>query len=883
MSRNISQFGLKGLRRLNLLSSIRGKITFILLALTLMAGGAGYLTYQSFDRVSRSVGDMTVRDLPQLARSNALILAATKTKDAMIAVLMSQGSEELQSAARQVEAVTADLTDAVAAVSEDQKQEFEAEQAKVLETLQTLIDARANSFANTDRLNAMTLDLQRLAGGLQAVLLETADDAYFNISVKGEDTISSIEETLLDLTETKFATLQLVLEIRSEINFLSGLSLAMANTTDSSMLSIFGDLSLSSLDRLSGAMAGLDDTEAGQSAGAELGSISTTLAEAVSNGREGKGVDRDAVLATRLAADTLLSATVDDLVFDLTIAADDAATGNREAIQGLLDNEVAFINTLLEINSWLSAFQIDALKIASAQTIEQAQTAAQSMQAASAALVGFRDFGEGVLAEHIDGISELAQPETGLAAFRIKSLEANQAAFDAASATVEAVLLIGGQASLRGLESQNTITEQALGIASDAAKVQGNLEQIGWVALAFVGAALVMNHFLISRPLNAISRTTERLARGDMRPVKGFHRASDEIARIARALTVFRDGLVEKEELTAIAERERAENQARQTAAVEAIGKGLARLAHGDLTYQIEEDLTEGYAQLKEDFNTTAQSLKKTVMEVAQLASSIRSGSSEISQASDDLSQRTESQAATLEETAAALEELTTSVRAAATNARTVETTTVEARDQATESGQIVSRAVTAMKDIESSSTQIGQIIGVIDDIAFQTNLLALNAGVEAARAGEAGRGFAVVASEVRGLSQRTAEAAREIKALISKSSTQVEAGVTLVGQTGQALSEIVERVTHISRLVSAIAESTNEQATGLGEANIAVSQLDQVTQQNAAMVEETNAASQLLSQDSQKLATLMANFTVEASRSSAAWHSDRGSSGRAA
>ncbi|TNJ39955.1 HAMP domain-containing protein [Phaeobacter sp. B1627] len=457
----------------------------------------------------------------------------------------------------------------------------------------------------------------------------------------------------------------------------------------------------------------------------------------------------------------------------------------------------------------------------------------------------------------------MAAPDSGLAFFRIKSIEADSAADQAVGDTVEAVLRIANQASLRGLASQDGITEQALGIASNAIEVKSRLEQFGWIAIGFVVVTLLLSHMLIVRPLNAISLTTERLSQGDMSPVKGFERSSDEIARIAGALTVFRDGLVEKEELTRIAEQERAENQAHQNAAVSAIGNGLARLAAGDLAYRIEEELTEGYAQLKQDFNATAHTLNMTVVDVVNVAESIRNGSSEINQASDDLSHRTESQAATLEETAAALEQLTASVRSAAEGARDAANTTNEARSQALESGKVVEDAVVAMKDIEDSSAQISQIISVIDDIAFQTNLLALNAGVEAARAGEAGRGFAVVASEVRGLSQRTADAAREIKTLISKSSDQVKSGVDLVGRAGHALQNISERVTHISNLVSNIADSTGEQATGLGEANIAVAQLDQVTQQNAAMVEETNAAGQLLGADAKKLVDLMSNFSV--------------------
>ncbi|OIQ28012.1 MAG: chemotaxis protein [Alphaproteobacteria bacterium MedPE-SWcel] len=852
--------GFQILRRLNVLSSIRGKITFILVALMLTAGGAGYLTYQSLDRVSEEVGKMTGSNLPQLAQSNALIMSANKTKDAMIRVLMARNVEDLAAASKVVESSAVKLLAAVEALPQEQSAELAAEQKQVSDALTISIDARANAFENSSRVNSMTLQLQQLAAELQGILLETADDAYFNISMQGDDTISSIEETMLDLVESKFATLQSLLEIRAEINLLTGISLAMATTKDSAMLSILTDLSVSSHDRLMVSMDVLETSDAGLSVSEDLQDVAEFLKP---QGSAGRPVASDLILSKRQSADKMLAAAVDDMVFELTIAADDAATGNRDAIQGLLDNEVAFMNTLLEINSWLSAFQIEALKIATAENVEQARVAEKTMFAAAQALAGYREFGQGQFTEQLDGISAMAAPDSGLAFFRIKSIEADLAAAQAVGDTVEAVLKIASLASVRGLESQNSITEQALGIASNAVELKSRLEQFGWVAMGFVVGTLLLSHMLIVRPLNAISLTTERLSQGDMSPVKGFDRSSDEIARIAGALTVFRDGLVEKEELTRVAEEERVANQAQQTAAVGAIGDGLARLASGDLTYRIEEEMTDGYAQLKQDFNSTAHTLNMTVVDVVNVAESIRNGSSEINQASDDLSHRTESQAATLEETAAALEQLTASVRSAAEGARDAESTTNEARAQASESGRVVEDAVHAMRDIEDSSSQISQIISVIDDIAFQTNLLALNAGVEAARAGDAGRGFAVVASEVRGLSQRTTDAAREIKALISKSSTQVESGVDLVGRAGEALQNISERVTHISNLVSNIADSTSEQATGLGEANIAVSQLDQVTQQNAAMVEETNAAGQLLSADAKKLVDLMANFAV--------------------
>jgi len=246
---------------------------------------------------------------------------------------------------------------------------------------------------------------------------------------------------------------------------------------------------------------------------------------------------------------------------------------------------------------------------------------------------------------------------------------------------------------------------------------------------------------------------------------------------------------------------------------------------------------------------------------VVDNVAAIRSGSSEISQASDDLSRRTEQQAASLEETAAALDEITATVNKTADGARQASSVVQSARGDAEKSGHVVRDAVAAMNAIEQSSTQIGNIIGVIDEIAFQTNLLALNAGVEAARAGDAGRGFAVVASEVRALAQRSAEAAKEIKTLISASGQQVGAGVNLVGQTGEALQRIVSRVAEIDGLVSEISASAQEQATGLQQVNTAVNQMDQVTQQNAAMVEQSTAASHSLAQEADVLAASVSRF----------------------
>jgi methyl-accepting chemotaxis protein len=300
--------------------------------------------------------------------------------------------------------------------------------------------------------------------------------------------------------------------------------------------------------------------------------------------------------------------------------------------------------------------------------------------------------------------------------------------------------------------------------------------------------------------------------------------------------------------------------------AVNEIGGALMALAGGDLEQRMDRAFPSDLEQLRVDFNRALETLQATMQKVGQAASAIRAGTDEITISSNDLSKRTEQQAASLEETAAALDQITATVKKTADGATHARSVVATAKTDAENSGDVVGQAVTAMGEIEQSSRQISSIIGVIDEIAFQTNLLALNAGVEAARAGDAGRGFAVVASEVRALAQRSAEAAKEIKALISASSTQVAAGVSLVGETGKALTRIVNQIGEINGVITDIAASAQEQATGLNEVNAAVNQMDQVTQQNAAMVEESTAASHALAQEAEDLARMMGQFRVGAS-----------------
>ena len=326
----------------------------------------------------------------------------------------------------------------------------------------------------------------------------------------------------------------------------------------------------------------------------------------------------------------------------------------------------------------------------------------------------------------------------------------------------------------------------------------------------------------------------------------------------------------EAERARALADRERAEVEAIKSASeldqvkvVDALAEALSHLARGDLTFAIRTQFDGRYVQLREDFNRSIETLRATLQGVSANASGVNSGSDEISRASDDLSARSEHQAASIEQTAAALDVITATVRRTAQDSHDAAKAVTAARSEAVTSGEVVEQAIQAMNGIESTSNQVAQIVGVIDEIAFQTNLLALNAGVEAARAGDAGKGFAVVAMEVRALAQRSAEAAREIRSFITESTQQVGQGVELVGRTGEALNRIATQITEIDDLIKAISSAASEQATGLQEVNSAVNQMDQSVQQTAAMVEQTTAAARTLKDGAASLSELMSRFNL--------------------
>lgn len=419
-------------------------------------------------------------------------------------------------------------------------------------------------------------------------------------------------------------------------------------------------------------------------------------------------------------------------------------------------------------------------------------------------------------------------------------------------------------------------------VSAPKAKVYATLFRMQNVSYGIVASAallLIVTGIALSigfrNRLSRIVEATKEIAAGRNQIELAGMNDRDELGDLTRSLAVLQDANTTKARLEVEArlsaserEKDRADQEAANAErerqleeAVSQLGHALQQLSTGNMAVKLEMSFAGSLDRLRTDFNKSVTNLANTLGAFNESAFSLANGASEITDAANDLSRRTEHQASSIEETAAAIAELSSSVTEAAEIAAEVGKRVDQTYRGAEQSGQIVTAAIEAMAEIEHSSNKINSIIGVIDEIAFQTNLLALNAGVEAARAGEAGRGFAVVAQEVRELAQRSAQAAKEIKALISTSDNQVKHGVDLVGQTGAKLKEIVSDIDYIHGKVGVIVTNAKDQSVGLREVSSTIASIDQITQQNAAMAEQSSAATETLRGEVSYLSQLLGQF----------------------
>ncbi|WP_042119987.1 methyl-accepting chemotaxis protein [Rhizobium etli] len=399
----------------------------------------------------------------------------------------------------------------------------------------------------------------------------------------------------------------------------------------------------------------------------------------------------------------------------------------------------------------------------------------------------------------------------------------------------------------------------------------------GSFALLLVGLYFLRRRAIV--PLDGMKAYMGNLAEGDFSTEVPYANRSDEIGAMSKAVAVFRRNALERQDAqkreTALRDQEfqrersqmaeKAAEEQRREAVIEALTYGLDQLSLGNLDCRITTAFAPAYETLRAKFNNSMNALGASMAEISRTSRQVGSSSAGITEAADSLASRTEQQAAMLEEATAALGEMNAKTKDASDHAGKATGMMAETRSSAEHSAAVVREAIDAMQRIEGSSAQIGEIVNVIDEIAFQTNLLALNAGVEAARAGEAGKGFAVVAQEVRELALRSANAAKEIRSLISTSSSEVSTGVELVNRTGKALMEIEGQVEQVAGLIARIVSVSSEQAVAIGEINASVNALDEVTQRNAAMAAETVSACRALGGQTQTLEGVVSRFQIDA------------------
>ena len=895
----------------NFFGSVMVRLALIFGALALMTSAAILTGWFVFQSIASGMNTFTDQSLPALRISDDIAAKSDATKNVLAEILIAADAASMPDVARETTSAITDLRTAMEALPADQSAELLALTDDVASSLEMLIDARIKYFENAQTVadtveTAFTLATQ--AGGL---LEEASDNAFFDLVLGGDATIESVGTTLTKLIEEDFTRYQTTLGIRAEVNLLSGLALSRSQTRDRSMVSIIDDLSVAANARLDDMLASLG--EAGLTA--EMVEVVTAGREVLS-GQRSRATPAE-VLATRQKIDAALSSTLDEIYFDLVINSEDAKTQNEESIRALLDVQVTQIREQATLSITTRSFFASVMQVALSQDPIALTRNEATLDLSRQRLVEALKDQPAEITERLEEILLIANPETGIAAIRGQAFATQEIAEQSARRATDAVRKIADEVKLLTTSTQAQIYDTAREIQGEVIAAKIRMQQVGWVSVFIVGLAPILIWLMITRPLGNVTRTTERLAEGDLSEVTGLDRSKGEVGRMAKALKVFRQSALERielqeqekarqkadfeiqkkaqedeqraaeakrqrqaarekeeraraareaareEELRLAAEAERKARSDEQELVVAELAQSLKRLSAGDLSNNIETEFPGSYEALRLDYNAAIANLSELIQRIEYSSGVIDSSTTEVSCASLDLAKRTESSAATLEETAVALNELTSSVALAAEGATEATDTVSSVRSDVEASQRVMQQAVTAMSAIEQSSFEISRIVEVIDEISFQTNLLALNAGVEAARAGEAGRGFAVVASEVRSLAQRCSDAATEIGTIINTSSEQITQGAALMTQSDAAMQKMMIGIGEVTQNVAKIAASAEEQSYGIKEINSAVTDLDKATQQNAAMFEETTAASQSLTEEARTLTDIVAGFSI--------------------
>ena len=745
-----------------------------------------------------------------------------------------------------------------------------------LSDLDIVIGRRSSLRAQLDR----ELDtLHQLHNQIADELTPIVDKSYSERVNKAENIGKIGDQTVKTLVDDGMQRMQNVVQIGTETNLVTGLLTASALTQSPAILAMLEDRFTASARRAEKQLGGLPKDEKYNTLRERVTALLKLADFKKAVTADNETVRLQNVFRAHEGLALVLITLIDDLNFDAVMEGEQAVKRTGKLVKELVNNQLTdFRNALeLKIQTHLISSLISEGAVAkdTAQLdpiVERFQTAGNLLMQAA------QGIGSPKIREDLDALLDLGRSDDSIFALRGQELTAAQGA---------ARVIAENQKIQKQLDQAVSalVKETETGMKSGTSQLldelsRNRLFQLGVALLSLLAAGAIAYLYVqrnLVRRLTALREAMRRLSSGETEldvPAAGD---ADELGDMARAVLVFRDAAIEKTRLEAeaaenqqIADEDRARNEAARADAarqvsevVDGLGRGLERLARGDLTYRVRDNWAEEYRKIQQDFNGAIDQLQETLSAIVKSTREVSSASAEISTSTSDLSQRTEEQAANLEQTSASMEQIAATVRKNAENAQHARELARNTETVAGRGGEVVSQAVSAMALIEESSKRIADIILVIDEIARQTNLLALNAAVEAARAGEAGRGFAVVAQEVRSLAQRSAQAAKDINSLISNSSGQVKNGVQLVNRAGVSLKEIVASIKQVVDIVADIATASSEQAMGIEQVNKALTQMDEVTQQNSALVEENAATAKTLEDQSQALDGRVAAFRL--------------------
>ncbi len=759
--------------------------------------------------------------------------------------------------------------------------------------------------ATRDKLAQQLAGFQKLHHRIGYLLTPLVDDSYFDVVTAADGVAKNGDGVIRSIVDGDLPILRALIEIESETNLQTGLLTARALTASPPVLAMLGDRFTASTRHARRLLKKLPD----QGKFVALKKQVSGLAKLADFHAAAGGADqRDPKALKKIfrVQDTLanvLVTLVDDLNFKVVTHGEAAATHTRKAVDVLVNRRIAGLRDTLET---VAQTQVLA-NIMSEGTLTRNAAAVVPIRDRFMASMGLlvssaNSLKDKTIKKLIGRFVEYGIKPDNIFALHEQELKAEQAAERTVKQNAALQSALNKAVAAVVSQSESNMNQSVAGLMDQLHRNRTALLIDAIVSLLIAaGIAVFYVRRSVVRRLAAIGAAMHHLSSGRLDLSVPAVDDRDEIGRMARSVVVFRDAAVAKERLEREAEErrrqsdeerraaaERAENergkaaeleakvaeeerQARarveaerqkatesqaQAAAVQAdviarLAQGLNALSNGDFTVRLDDGFDGAMAQVRDDFNAMADQMTETLAKVRTAAREVTEAATEISTSTTDLSQSTEEQAASLEETTATMAAISAAVTKNAESAREADRFAVQAHGVAGRGGEVVAQAAGAMARIEESSGKIADIIVVIDEIARQTNLLALNAAVEAARAGDAGRGFAVVASEVRSLAQRSSQAAKDIKDLITGSHGEVRDGVDLVSRTGQSLDEIVAAIKNVADIVSGIAAASGEQAAGLEQVNKSLAQMDQLTQRNAALAEENAATARTLQRQS--------------------------------